>query len=228
MCGRYVQVLPIDELAHFLEARVAEGVEERYRPSYNVPPTRAVPAVLEEEGSRVLELFRWGLIPYWAKPGEFRANTINARVESVAVKPSFRNAFRRRRVLVPANAYYEWSTLTGGKRPFLFERADGEPLVFAGIWEAWRDPTRREEAETLRSLAIITTPASPDIEIHDRMPAILERDAWERWIDPSLEDREELEAMLAPAPVGTLVHHEVSREVNYVRNDTPALIEALA
>jgi putative SOS response-associated peptidase YedK len=230
MCGRFVLSSSIPEIARYFAATFDEALAEKFRPSWNVPPTRRIPAVTaDEHGQRHLELYRWGLVPAWAKGLSFGANTINARAESVATKPSFRSAFRSQRCLIPADGYFEWKTTPGElKQPYLFTRADAEPLAFAGLWESWHSPSDTPGAEsTVITCSIVTTEASPDVEaIHTRMPAILDRGgAWERWLDPNLHDRDELEGLLVPAPAGTLIKRRVSSAVGSVKNDGPHLID---
>lgn len=190
---------------------------------YNIPPTRRIPgASIGQDDERQLALFRWGLIPSWVKDlSSFKATTINARAESVATKPMYRSAFKSQRLLIPADAFYEWERSDPkNKQPYLFKRVDGEPMVFAGLFEYWQHP----EGEWLASCTIITTSANEDMPIHDRMPVILERDAWDRWLDPDLHDRDELETMLLSSAPGILQHYLVDRRVGSVKNDDPSLI----
>lgn len=228
MCGRYVLATPIDELVSFFEASLAPGVSAEYRPSYNVAPTDTVLGLIEEDSrGRVLEEFRWGLIPSWMKNPTSVSRTFNARAESVATKPSYRAAFNARRLAVVADGFYEWRKDEHGKRqPFYFSRADHEPMVFAGLWEVWRDPSARDaDAKWLRSCAVITTDANREVApVHDRMPVILESDALERWIDPAAGGRDELKALLVPAHDGTLSSVPVDRRVGSVANNDPGLI----
>lgn len=232
MCGRYVLATPAGELAAFFSADIAPGLLESFRPSWNIPPATKVAAVTaERSGSRHLGELRWGLVPRWAKDLAFGAKTINARVETVAEKPSFRSSFRSQRCIIPADGYFEWKTTAGEvKQPYYFRRSDGEPLAFAGLWERFDLPsTDGQESLPVYTCAIITTPASADVvEIHNRMPAILEPgDAWGRWLDGAFTDRDELLAMCQPARVGTLVNRRVATRVNSVRNNGPDLIEEL-
>jgi len=150
-------------------------------------------------------------------------NTFNARAETVATRPMFRSAFRRGRILVPVDAFYEWKA-GSPKQPYAFVRADREPVVFAGLRESWSGPDGTE----LRSATIITTEAGPDMPIHDRQPVVLERSTWERWLDPAADDRSELESLLRPTRAGTLIHHPVDRAVGSVRNDRPDLLDEVA
>jgi putative SOS response-associated peptidase YedK len=152
---------------------------------------------------------------------------INARADSVADKNAFKNAFRRRRCLVPADGFYEWRKVPGQKtkQPYFIHRADGEPLAFAGLWEEWRGPDR-EAGHTLRSATIITTGANATMEpIHDRMPVVLPPSAWDRWLAEGEADLHALEGLLVPAPAELLVVHPVSTAVGNVRNQGPHLTD---
>lgn len=225
MCGRFSLASPPSRLARFFEAEVEDGLEERFRPSYNLPPTRQVLGVTEEAGHRLLGSFGWGLLPSWASDARFAARTFNARAETVATKPAFRAAFRARRCLVPADpGFFEWSKRPGeGRVPYLFRRSDGETMAFAGLFERWRPGP---QAPWRRTLTIITTAAGDDVApVHDRQPVVLERNAWERWLDPSHADRDELEALLVASPAGTLWRHRVPTRVGRPENDDPGVIE---
>lgn len=147
-------------------------------------------------------------------------STFNARGETVATKPMFRSAFKKSRILVPVDAFYEWKAGTP-KQPYAFTRADGSPIVFAGLREWWRDAEGVE-------LHTATTMAGPDMPIHNRQPVVLERENWEYWLDPEVTDPEKLQPLLRPTIQGTLVHHPIGREVGNVRNDGPELLEAIA
>jgi putative SOS response-associated peptidase YedK len=218
----------VPEIASFFGATFEPFVAESFKPSWNVPPTMAIPAITAHaDGARRLQTYRWGLVPPWAKGLSFGANTINARAESIATMASFRSAFRSQRCIIPADGYYEWKTTPGEVRqPYYFTRSDREPLAFAGLWEAWRSPQLGAEgAGVIYTCAIVTTEANDDVEaIHTRMPVILENDgAIERWLDRHLHDRDELEAMLIPAKAGTLARRRVGAAVGNVRNDRPDL-----
>lgn len=230
MCGRFVLASSVDEIARYFAATFEPDAAERFRSSWNIPPTRQIPAITaDRDGGRHLAFYRWGLVPQWAKGLSFGANTINARAESIGTKPSFRAAFRSRRCIIPADGYFEWKTTPGEvKQPYYFTRADGTPLAFAGLWESWHSPIDDPNAaHQVVTCAIVTTGASEDVSaIHTRMPAILDPgDAMERWLDPDLHDRDELESLLVPAPVGTLAKRRVGAAVGSVRNDGPELIE---
>ncbi|HEX3333011.1 MAG TPA: SOS response-associated peptidase [Acidimicrobiales bacterium] len=178
---------------------------------------------------RILMNFRWGLIPWWSKDSKGGSRLINARRETVTTKSSFREAFEKRRIIVPADGYYEWRrTKTGGKQPFFFTRADGAPMAFAGLAERWRDKNAPKDAPAVRSCTIITTPAGPDVQgIHDRMPVLLDPSTFDVWLDPYNEDTEELVGLLQPLPEGTIVHHPVDQRIGNVRNNDPGLIDAV-
>ena len=194
---------PIDELVSFFEASLAPGVGAEYQSSYNVAPTDSVLGLLEEDSKgRVLDEFRWGLIPWWAKDLTVGSRTFNARAESLASKPAYRDAFEKRRLAVVADGF-----LMSGARmnaasanPSTSRGADHEPMAFAGLWSVWRDRSGKDEdRHWLRSCTIITTDANKEVAtVHDRMPAILEQDVLERWIDPSREIATKLQGAVAP------------------------------
>lgn len=221
MCGRIALYDEPRQLAMLLDAGVDPELLTDWRPRWNVGPMSRILGVSEDpDGKRVLSAYRWGLVPGWAKDPAAIRSTFNARAETVATKPMFRSAFKRWRILVPVDAFYEWKAGTP-KQPFAFKRADGEPVVFAGLRELWRG----EDGTELRTATIITTEAGPDMPIHDRQPVILDHDAWEHWLDPDVTDRNELEPLLRPTAAGTLVHYPVSRDVGNIRNDGPELVE---
>jgi putative SOS response-associated peptidase YedK len=169
--------------------------------------------------------YRWGLIPPWAAQPRIAGRTFNARSETVAVTPAFRAAFRRRRCLVPVDSFYEWRRENGVRQPYRILRADGLPLVLAGLWAGWRDP---ETGGIRRTFTIVTTSANERIaKLHDRMPVILPRGAWSTWLDPRPADPGELHALLVPSDDEPLDIYPVVGLVNNVRNDGPALVEPL-
>ena len=171
--------------------------------------------------------YRWGLVPWWSKSPSGGSRLFNARAESVPTKPAFRSAFESQRLVIPADGFYEWQKAPSGRRqPYFFQRADGHPMAFAGLWESWRDPKALDdEHRWLRSCTIITTVAGPDMDgIHDRMPLVLDLDLFDTWLDPDA-DGGALTALLKPTPPGVLVHHRVPARVGNVRNDDPGLIE---
>jgi putative SOS response-associated peptidase YedK len=233
MCGRFSLSTPPKRLARLFDAELADGVDPDGAPHWNVAPTDDVLAlrVLRHDGEdrRILDRFRWGLVPSWAKDLAEGARQFNARAESVADRPAFRSAFAARRAAVLADGFYEWRKARGASQPFYFWRADGEPIAFAGLWERWRDPRRADDpGGWVLTCTLITAPAGADVEdVHDRMPVILERPMLGTWLDPATTDRHELEAMLRPSPEGTLSRHRVDRRVGNVANDGPDLIEPI-
>ena len=220
MCGRYMMTSPVDAMQQLFR------FEERPNlpPRFNVAPTQDVPIVRLRKGGegRELALVRWGLIPYWAKDPAIGNKLINARAESVATKPAFREAFRRRRCLVPANGFYEWEKRGRMRQPWLIRRKGGELLAFAGLWEVWRN----DKGERIHSCTIVTgEPNAVAGRFHDRMPVILNPDDYERWLRA---EPEEALRLLGPCPDAWLEAYPVSPRVNSPANDGPELIEPMA
>ena len=219
MCGRYASTLPPDLLLDTLAAMA--GAIGNLEPNWNVAPTQNAPVARlnPKTGKRQLDLLTWGLVPNWTKDLKTARRPINARAETVATSGMFRDAFARRRCLVPATLCYEWLALPGGKQPYAIARTDGTPTVFGGLWEAWRDPS----GEILRSFTIISTTANAEMSrLHERMPVVLEPHQWPGWLGEVEADPAD---MLRPAPDGTLRFWPVSRAVNSVRNNGPELAE---
>jgi putative SOS response-associated peptidase YedK len=221
VCGRIAQSEP-SRYAQRLDAVIEPAPE--WRPSWNVGPTAQVLGVRERHGARVLSPYVWGLLPGWCDDPKVAARSFNARAETVASRPMFRGAFHRRRLLVPVDGFYEWATVPGAarKQPYYFSRADGDPVVLAGLWEWWE-----RDGDGRRSATVITTAAGPDMPVHDRQPVVLDPAAWGRWLDPEFDDERALRGMLR-AGAGVLVHHAVRAEVGSVRNDGPELVEPVA
>ncbi|MFO8233153.1 MAG: SOS response-associated peptidase [Longimonas sp.] len=169
MCGRFVEFSNLEQLkGHFPIDKILTEVT----PNYNVAPTQEILAIVHQEGLNVLEKLHWGLVPHWAEDISTGYKMINARMETVSSKPGFRDAFRKRRCLIPADGFYEWKGPKGDKQPFFITLPDEKPFAFAGLWETWRDKDR--EDELYRSCSIITRDASECLkDIHDRMPAVL-------------------------------------------------------
>ncbi len=182
MCGRFTLTSPLSALVEVFDVDdVAPECEASARPRYNIPPTEPILVLRQEGARRRFDMMRWGLVPSWEKEVKSGPLRINARAESVAQKPSFREAFRRRRCLVPADGFFEWEKSPSGKQPFYIRAADARPIAFAGLWESWgRGP------EALSSVSIITTDANARVRpLHDRMPVILDADAQALWLDPA-------------------------------------------
>lgn len=231
MCGRFVSSSSAEDIARYFDVDDVSEQAIAHEPNFNTAPTTDVFVVYADGSSRRLDTFHWGLVPRWAKDLKIGNRLINARAESVAEKPAFRSAFKRRRCIVPADGFYEWNKPEGAKRkqPWFIQRPDDEPYAFAGLWEEWqgRLPTAGDDADagqgageevTIRSTTIITGAANEKMaELHDRMPVMLPSSAWEEWLDPDT-DAAGLGRFLVPAPPRLITFHPVSTEVNNVRN----------
>jgi putative SOS response-associated peptidase YedK len=223
VCGRFTQQLPTSELAEIFEAADLAADDGGH---YNVAPTDEAAVVVQRDDQRAVVRYRWGLIPHWADSPKIASRTINARAETVGSMPAFRDSLRRRRCLVPVDGFYEWRRDGAQRQPYRIERADGRPLVLAGLWAGWRDP---EADEVRRTFTIITTRANRAIEpLHDRMPVALPEAAWAAWLDTRATDLGELHGLLAAAADEDLSIYPVVPLVNSVRNDGPELLSRLA
>jgi putative SOS response-associated peptidase YedK len=222
MCGRFVSSSPPDQIAQYFGAEAP--TEKALEPSYNVAPTNDIYVVLESGGIRRVEPMHWGLVPSWAKDLKIGNKLINARAETVAEKPSFRSAFKRRRCIIPVDGFYEWVKVAGQKKkqPYFISRPDGDPYAFAGLWETWR-PSKDSDDEVHSCTIITGSPNEKMAEIHHRMPIMLPPDTWEPWLDPDNTDVEEVGRFLVPAPVSLITFHPVSLEVNNPRNKSEHL-----
>lgn len=217
MCGRYTLATPAGEL---VEAFDVPELNFEWPARFNIAPGQKAPIVAEDGRGRRMGLLTWGLVPGWMdEPG---AGFINARSESVATKPSFREGFARRRCLVPADGFYEWRRgHADGKQPFWIHPAEGGVIAFAGLWESWRRPGQ----ESRHTFTILTTDASRDVaDIHPRMPVVISERQRSMWLDRATAPAD-LHALLRPAPDGIFVSHPVSRRVNRPSIDEPDLIE---
>lgn len=232
MCGRVVTSATPEELVEYLGAEEVVAVLDG--PDHNVPPRGRLPLVWEqadvEPTTRLLGTARWGLVPAWAKDPSVGDRMFNARAETVAEKPSFRAAFKRRRCLVPIDGFYEWGPPTPAsgakKQPWYVRRDDGDPLVLAGLWEL-HGGNGGDESQ-VRTCTVITVPANEDLSpIHHRMPALLPADAWDTWLDPGHDDPAALSAMLTSAPGGLLARHPVGLAVGNPRNKGRHLADPL-
>ncbi|MEQ1857695.1 MAG: SOS response-associated peptidase [Longimicrobiales bacterium] len=215
MCGRYTLAANADELVEAFDVPLpAFELVARY----NIAPSQLAPVVAADRHGRRLGLLTWGLVPGWAdEPGE---GIINARIESVAEKPSFREALDRRRCLVPADGFYEWKGVNGGKVPHWIHPASGGVISFAGIWERWSRPG----AAARHTFAILTTEANADVApLHDRMPVIVTAESRDAWLDRDLDGAEALE-LLRPTPRGALTSFAVSPRVNRATEDDEDLV----
>jgi putative SOS response-associated peptidase YedK len=195
MCGRY-RLSRRKQLVEEYFDSVSEEQED-WSPRYNIAPTQPVPVIRQnpKEPVRELSLCRWGLIPSWAKDPSVAARMINARSETAATKPAFRDALRLRRCLIPADGFYEWSRTAKGKQPFCFEVNDGELFAFAGLWDCWRN----RSGNSVQTCSILTTTANAvTAAVHDRMPVILDPDGYELWLDPGMRDVAAASELLRP------------------------------
>jgi len=244
MCGRYASSRKPEDLIEEFEV-TQPRIPAPLEPDYNVAPTKEVYAVMERPPSedksapaeRQLRVLRWGLVPSWAKDPSIGSRMINARMETVAEKPSYRRAFSSRRCLLPADGYFEWypteeKTKAGKpkKQPFFIRPKGGGVLAMAGLYEIWRDPTRDDDdPDRFRwTCTVLTTDAEDSLgHIHDRMPLMVSPDRWARWLDPSVSGKDELLSLLVPAAPGQLEAYPVAPLVNNVRNNGPELLEPL-
>lgn len=220
MCGRFSITGDLDFYVEYFG--VDETLAEPLEKNWNVAPTDPIYVVAERDGVRQLGTMKWGLVPHWAK--DTRSIHINARSETVATTAAFRDSFARKRCLIPADGFYEWEPPEDGRTPHWVYRADGHPMVFAGIWAARIDP---ETEEWQRTCSILTTGAEGVISaIHDRMPVPLPPDVWDAWLDRDLTDSEEALGLLRSIESDLLMEHPVSKKVNSVRNNGPDLVAA--
>lgn len=222
MCGRFTLTADQDSFEdRFSLTRFDLG----WVPSFNIAPTQEVLTVTNDGSENRPELMRWGLVPSWAKDPKIGNRMINARSETLAEKPSFRTAFKRRRCLIPADGFYEWKREGKAKKPMLITANPGGLFAFAGLWETWKQP----DDSWLLTCAIITTSANEFMKsIHDRMPVILPRESEASWLDPEEQDTAILSELLLPYDSDRMEAYEVSTLVNSPRNNFPEVIEPVA
>lgn len=224
MCGRFTLRTPADEIAATFAVQLPiEFTSHPYQPRFNIAPAQNISVVVEDPSqspSRQWRFFRWGLVPAWAKDLSVGYRMINARGETVADKPSFRTAFRKRRCLVIADGFYEWRKTDSGKQPFHFRREDDGLFAFAGLWEKWSGD------QTVYSCTIITTDANSLLkDYHDRMPVILDPADYQLWLDPQWQKPEPLQQLLRPYPAEEMTVREANPIVNHVKNETPECLQ---
>jgi putative SOS response-associated peptidase YedK len=223
MCGRFTLTADPADLQDAFEW-VNFGNAE-LSPRYNIAPTQPI-AVIANTGTNKLDFFTWGLVPFWAKDPSIGNRMINARAETLAEKPSFKNAFKRRRCLIMADGFYEWQKLPGEKTkiPTYIHLKDRKSFAFAGLWEEWISP----DGSHILSATIITTEPNEIVKpIHNRMPVILPESAYEQWLTPEEVDSQNLSALLRPFDASQMETYPVSRMVNNPRNDHPNCIRPL-
>lgn len=218
MCGRYELHHNPDVMALMFEL----GMEPDWLPRYNIAPSQQAPIVrVDRGGMRKASMTRWGLIPHWAKDKSIAYKTINARAETIATTPAYRDAFKKHRCLVPASGFYEWQVRGSGKQPYRIGMIDDAPFAFAGLWSRWNDP----EGQTIDTYTIVTTePNALTAKVHSRMPVILAREDYARWLDYEIPDAQ---ALLRPYPADEMRAYPVSSRVGSPKNDAPELIEPI-
>jgi putative SOS response-associated peptidase YedK len=223
MCGRFVGYRNLDDLKTFFPIDKAAC---EVTSNFNVAPSQEILTIFKQDGKNWLDKFHWGLVPFWAKDISIGNKMINARAESVAEKPSFHNAFKKRRCLILADGFYEWKGEKGRKQPMLITLPDKNPFAFAGLWET---RNKKDDKDSIyKSCTIITTQASDSIrDIHHRMPVILKPQVYEAWLDPDNQDVVELESILNNEIITDLSSHPVSTKVNSTRNNDPSCIEPI-
>ncbi len=226
MCGRARLSSDVSEI------KLAFSIPPQ-RPTPNIPanwnaaPTEDLPVVRYDAKAkeRSLDVMRWGLVPYWAKDVKIGYSTINAKAEGIDSRPAFREPFQRRRCLVPFDSFYEWKKLGKERQPYAIALADRRLMAMAGLWDMWRSPA----GETVRSFTIVTTAANPLLApLHERMPVILDPDAWPIWLGEVAADSERLKALLAPYPADRMVVWPVDKRVGNVKNKDAGLVEPVA
>lgn len=211
MCGRYTLTKPLKTIISHFEAQSFKG---EYLERYNIAPTQSLPVVVSLDGTRELEIMRWGLIPSWSKDPKTQSPLINARAETIQEKPSFRSSFKSRRCLIPTDGFYEWTKRDNGKVPYRIFLEGERLFAFAGVWSEWG-----KGADCLRSFSIITTEANSKLEsIHHRMPVILDPENYDHWLDSSQSDPVTL---LNAYSSERIAYQEVSLKVNSPKNDDP-------
>lgn len=218
VCGRFAQPHDSEQLARIFHARPTVDIPGD---RFNVAPTDPVAGVVEHHGERLIEPFQWGLVPWFAEDQRGAARLINARAETVERTPAFRTSFARRRLIIPAAAFYEWYRTENRRQPYAVRRRDGQPLALAGVWAIWADP---DTGERIYTCSIITTPPNELVApIHDRMPLILEPPDWDLWLAEGA-DLAEVRRLLHPFPPEPLDAYPVSSAVNNVRNEGAELL----
>lgn len=219
MCGRFTLTDNIIQLQSFFEFELLEETV----PRYNISPGQNILTVVSNGNRRVGKNMKWGLVPYWSKDDKIGYKLINARGETIETKPSFKDAFQRRRCLIIADGFYEWQKTDAGKRPFRFVMKDRKPFALAGIWETWT-----KGSLPIVSCSIITTEAN-DVtrDVHDRMPVILPAPTYDTWLNPKIQNVSELKNLVQPYPAVEMEKYEVSTMVNSARNELPELIKPL-
>jgi putative SOS response-associated peptidase YedK len=221
MCGRYAQRTDPKKLAKEFDVAEVAAVE----PRYNIAPTQNILGVRTVSDEREMTFFKWGLIPSWAKDTSMGARLINARSETVEEKPAFRQAFKQRRCIIPADGFYEWRREGGKKQPFFFRMRDERPFGFAGLWERWEG----DAGQAVNSCTILTTAANEVLRpVHDRMPVILHPDDYELWLDVDARKHDLVKELLRPYAAEEMLGYPVGTSINNPQNQGATLIERAA
>lgn len=215
MCGRYRLSRRKEIIEEYFGCAPWDG---DWSPRYNIAPTQPVPVIREhpKEPARQISLMKWGLIPNWATDPSIATGTINAKSETAATKPAFRDPLKLRRCLIPADAFYEWKRAAAGKQPFCFEVNEGELFAFAGLWDGWKDAS----GNWVKTCTILTTtPNSVTATVHDRMPVILDRESYDLWLNPGTTNVQVVLELLKPYDAHPMRCYPVSTRINHVAND---------
>ena len=215
MCGRY----RLSRRKKIIEEYFETGPwDDDWNPRYNVAPTQPVPVIRQhpKEPVRQISSMRWGLIPHWATDPSIASSTINARSETAADKPAFRDPLKFRRCLIPADGFYEWKRTGSSKQPYCFEVREGELFAFAGLWDGWKNA----EGKWVRTCSILTTtPNAVTVKVHDRMPVILDRESYDLWLDPGMQNVAAVSELLKPYDSRLMRSYPISTRINHVVND---------
>jgi putative SOS response-associated peptidase YedK len=224
MCGRFTNKAKPEQIK--TEFKIGSKNPNLYEPRFNIAPSQMIDVVFEPESERIISQLKWGLVPSWSKDSDIGNRMINARAETLTEKPSFREAFKSRRCIIPASGFYEWQKQAkGAKQPFYFYLKDKDVFGFAGLWESWIDKQTGEELETC---TIITTEANNVLKsVHERMPVILKPESYDEWLDTKVKDTGRLQKLLVPYSAKEMDSHPVSRSVNIPDSDSSDLIEPI-
>jgi putative SOS response-associated peptidase YedK len=215
MCGRFRLSRRKQAVEEYFDC---SSDEPDWNPRYNIAPTQPIPVIRQnpKQPVRELSLIRWGLIPSWAKDSSIAAKMINARSETAATKPAFRDPLTNRRCLIPADGFYEWVRTGKAKQPYCFEVNDGELFAFAGLWDRWKDPS----CNWVKTCSILTTtPNAVTSPVHDRMPVILDPDDYDVWLDPGMKDVAAASDLLKPYDAGLMRCYPITTRINSAAND---------
>lgn len=222
MCGRFTNNAKLKDIEQEFKINLSES---KPKPRYNIAPSQEIDAVLNQADKTILTRLKWGLIPSWAKDPDIGNRMINARGETLAEKPSFREAFKKRRCIIPATGFYEWKKVAGGKQPYYFFLPDKAIFGFAGLYEEWTD---KETGDFLETCTIITTEANGVLKpVHDRMPVILNHENYALWLDEKVDDTNQLQKLIAPYPAKEMNSYPVSKSVNVPDVDSAELIKSI-